>query len=166
MNPIDELEDVIEAAGYDFNREGNYRIRFLCAGDQDSYDSVIEWNADAGIFKLSAFLTATKKRDDDAVTHAIDFMNETSWTGIFGLDGVGNTIFRMLVSHEQAGDHAPDLEWLEDHINVMIREVDKFLILLSLSSDTVAAADPMMFADEVNSVETLDLLFMQPKGTA
>ena len=162
-NPLDMLEELLEASDYNFHRETKSRLQFLCAGKQGDYEFVMEWNAEFQAIKCTVIVTATKNTERDILDTAVLLANETAWQGFFMIDGVGNSLYKSILKLDSQSD-AQLLLNVEQAIDHAIIECDRFCISLALS-DNDNYQD--LFDEEGDwSVENLSLMFSDTKGNA
>lgn len=161
-NPLDDLEELLEASLYEYHRETKTRLQFVCGGKQGDYDFILEWNSNYNAIKCSVIIKATKKTPRDMLEKAINLANDVAWKGFFVMDGVGNSVFRSLVKLD---DKTPSkiLILVEDAIDNAISEADRFCISLALSNDNEYQE---LFPDEDWSLDNLTLMFSDVKGNA
>lgn len=162
QNPLNVLEDILEAAGYEFDRVSISRLQFTCSGKQGDYQMVLEWNDDMQVIKSSMIINSTQNIDRDQLMRSIEALNETSWHGFFIVDGVGNSIFKSLVNVEGKADDMSVFS-IEDMIDKAVIEADRLCITLALS-DSETHFD--LFGQDEPNVENLELLFSDTKGNA
>lgn len=162
-NPLDILDDLLEASDYSFTRETKTRLHFTCGGKQGEYDFVLEWNADHNALKSTVIIKATQNSERDILETAIALANETAWRGFFMTDGVGNSLFKSILQLEGSGD-GKILMMVEDSIDHAIAEVDRFCISLAITD--MEDSDQDLFDNEDWSLENLTLMFSETKGSA
>jgi len=162
QNPLDNLEDILEASGYVYERIGMNRLHFSCSGKQSGYDIMLERNNDANIIKLTLVMASTKSIDRNHLDNAVFHANESAWHGFFMVDGVGNSIFKTFIQCDELSPEVT-LFLIEDMIDKATGEADRFYISLSLSSNDQS---DNLFPVDSDEIENLNLMFSDIKGNA
>jgi hypothetical protein len=163
-NPLDVIEDMLEASDYAHNRESKTRLHFSCEGKQGGYDIALDWNVEFKAVKLSGIIKATQNIHRDVLDTAVELANETAWNGFFMVDGAGNSLFKTII---EIGDKTPaqTLMSIEDVIDKAISEMDRFCVSLALSDSDLSYQD--LFSDDEDwSIDNLNLMFSDIKGNA
>ena len=162
-NPLNEFEDLLESSGYDYQRVTKTRLHFTCDGKQGCYDIALEWNEEAKVVKISLIITATRSIPRECMERCIAQTNESAWHGFFLLDGVGNTVFKVLVQYADLQQNEI-IEAMETGIDSAIREADRFSVSLALTDKKDV---PSLFQnDDEWTLENLTLMFSETKGNA
>jgi len=159
FNPLDDFENLIEASTYDYDRINKFRLHFECSGKQGTYLVILEWNDDVNIMKCSLVIDTRMILDSDIIEKSLLNANESAWHGFFILDGVGNTIYKMLIDLSN-DTHEKSMFMIEDSIDKAVLEADRFSISCALTHNK------NLFPDEVDELETLNLMFSDVKGSA
>lgn len=162
-NPLDTLEELLEASSYEFTRETKSRLHFNCGGKQGDYDFVLEWNDDHHALKSTVIIKATQNSDREILEAAVALANETAWHGFFIVDGVGNSLFKSILQLKGLGE-GKVLMMVEDAIDRSIAEADR--LCLSLAISDMDDAHQGLFENEDMSLDNLTLMFSETKGSA
>jgi hypothetical protein len=162
-NPLDSLEDVLEASGYSYDRIGADRLHFGCNGKQANYTVMLERHPDNDIIKLTLIMVDTKNIDRDKLDRIVLQVNESAWNGFFMIDGVGNSIFKSFIQCDELSSDV-SLFLIEEAIDKSMKEADRFYIMLAINH-TKDKSDTL-FPVSDNDVDNLDLLFSDIKGNA
>lgn len=160
-NPLNDMEDLLEASGYSHNRDTDTRLSFMCQGKQSNYTVVLEWHLEYEAVKLSVLIDDYKSVDDQIVETAINTANKAAWHGFFMRDGAGNIAFKSIIKLVDEGD-LESLSLIEDSIDKGIEEADRLSLVLSLNKEDTHS----LFDDEEWKVENLVLMFSDTKGNA
>ena len=159
FNPLDQFEDLIEASGYDYDRATFTRLHFQCSGKHGDYAVMLEWNDDVEVVKCSLIINATQKTPSDKLESAVVTINESAWHGFFMIDGVGNSVFKTLISMSDIS-HERSMFAIEESIDRAVADADRLCISLALSNDE---SHHDLFDHDADE---LDLLFSDIKGNA
>lgn len=159
FNPLDQFEDLIEASGYDYDRATLTRLHFNCSGKHGDYSVMLEWNEDVDVVKCSLIVNATQKTPSDKLESAVMTINESAWHGFFMIDGVGNSVFKILIPMIGIA-HERSMFAIEESIDNAVHDADRLCIALALSNDE---SHLDLFNHDENE---LDLLFSDIKGNA
>lgn len=162
-NPLDDMEDLLESSAYDFTRNTQNRLSFLCESKQSRYTIMLEWHEEFSAVRCSVVMEDAQDVCAQTVELAMEKANETAWHGFYIRDGVGNVAFKSLV---KLPDDCPitSITAIEDSIDRGIEEMDRLYVSLSLGRDSVDG--DTMFPDDEWKVENLALMFSDPKGNA
>lgn len=164
FNPLDEMEDLLDASDYVFDRETHNRLSFTCDTKLSSYMMVLEWHAEFEAIRFSIVMREGKDLNRDHVNLALEKANAVAWHGFFVVDGVGHIIFKSLVSMKDHDDSIEFIEALENKIDHGIEEVERLSISLGLHE--INHSDDLFDLSNEDSVENLLLMFSDPKGNA
>lgn len=162
-NPLNDMEDLLESAGYEHTRESDNRLRFLCESKYSCYAIILEWHVEYDAVRCSVVMHDCTKIDDSVAETAIDSANAGAWHGFFMRDGVGHIAFKTIVKLSEDCPIAC-MGMIEDAIDRAIEEADRLYMALSL--DTMRDTHETMFPDDDWRVENLTLMFSDPKGNA
>ena len=86
-------------------------------------------------------------------------INESAWHGFFMIDGVGNSVFKTLISMSGVA-HERSMFAIEESIDHAVADADRLCIALALSNDE---SHHDLFDHDADE---LDLLFSDIKGNA
>jgi len=164
FNPLDDFEELIEASGYDYERATLSRLHFNCSGKHGDYNIMLEWNGDVDVIKCSLIIIATQNTDTVKLNEAIMKANESAWHGFFLIDGVGNSVFKNLVSIEVDNQNR-SIFIIEESIDNAISEADRLCLSLALSGDKDNNDDLFSNHSETD-LDKIELLFSDIKGNA
>ena len=163
-NPLDDMEDLLESSAYDYKRETESRLQFLCESKQSRYTIILEWHFEFNAVRCSVVMEDARTLSDVFIETMLEKANESAWHGFYIRDGVGNISFKSLV---KMIDDCPvkSITAMEDCIDRGIEEVDRLYLSLALDKHK-QDQDASMFPEEEWKVENLALIFSDPKGNA
>lgn len=164
FNPLDEMEGLLEASGYSFNRDTPNRLSFLCDTKISCYSMVLEWHGEHEAMRISIIIQDTKKIDREKLDISIEKANTLAWHGFFVCDGVGNTIFKSLVPLKDQDDSLAFMTSLEDKIDRGLDEADR--LYMSLNLDQSHKLSSLFDAQEEWHDENMILFYSDIKGNA
>jgi len=162
-NPLDEMEDLLDGSDYSYNRDTENRLSFECESKQSRYAVVLEWHPEFTAIRCSIIMSETQKMERAIVDIAVENANQAAWHGFFIVDGVGNIIFKTLISVKDE-DLLSAIKMLEDKIDNGIEDMDRIYISLGIGKASVE--DGNLFADDEWNIENLALMFSDVKGNA
>jgi hypothetical protein len=163
-NPLDDMEDLLEASGYSHNRETDSRLSFMCESKEGCYTIVLEWHIEFEAVKVSIISENCKEIDETLIDAAIEAANKTAWHGFFVRDGVLNIAFKSIVKFSEDCPMAR-LSAIEDMVDRGLDESDRLSAALP-HTQTNKDFGQSLFEDEGWKVENLALMFSETKGNA
>jgi hypothetical protein len=164
FNPLDDMEDLLGASNYKFDRETYNRLSFTCDTNLSSYLMVLEWHADHESIRFSIVMRDARHIDREQMDLALEKANAVAWHGFFVMDGVGHVIFKSLVPMKDHDDNLAFIEALENKIDHGIEEVERLGISLNLHESE--SSEDLFGVDNDEKVENLILMFSDTKGNA
>ena len=162
-NPLNDMEDLLEASGYSHNRESETRLSFMCESRQTCYTIILEWHTEFDAVKCTVILQDCKDMNREIIEVALEKSNQAAWHGFFMIDGVGNISFKTIVKKTEECPIAT-MATIEDTIDKAIEEVDRIYITLCVDHNDDNSDG--MFPDDEWKIENLTLMFSEPKGNA
>ena len=161
-NPLDEIEDMLEASDYSYVRLTPRRLSFQCEGGEGAYDCFLEWHGDYNAFRISLILKDIRNIEDTILEAAVEAANESAWHGFFMRDGAGHIVFKSLqaVNDDQIQNRFAIIEGM---IDKAIEEGDRLYKSLPVRSLTVQSD---MLSDDNWDIENMMLAFTDVEGNA
>jgi hypothetical protein len=125
-NPIDLIEEIVNAHEWPFQRAGEDELTVEFAGHWCSYHLHFVWSSDLSAVNLSAFLDMkVPKPRLTAVAELLSHINTRLWLGAFVLSvEEGTPAFRHTVLLR--GSKGASVEQLEDLVDIAVTECERF----------------------------------------
>jgi hypothetical protein len=162
-NPLDEMEDLLDASEYTYARDTENRLSFECESKHSKYSVILEWHTEFTAIRCSIIMCDTQKTDRVILDMAVENANQAAWHGFFIIDGVGNTVFKTLISVKDE-DPVSAISMIEDKIDNGIEDMDRIFISMGISKSQNDSDG--LFADDDWNIENLALMFSDVKGNA
>lgn len=126
INPIDNIEDIINAYEIDSLRKSNNELTIVCNGLWNLYDLSFKWVQFESIIKVNSNLNIkVSKKTIKVLNNLICLINENLSLGYFGFSSNEQCIyFRHNISLRGANNLSA--EQIEDFIDILIYECDKY----------------------------------------
>ena len=125
-NPLDILEDIVNANEWLFDRSNDDELIVELAGRWCHYRMFFVWQREIGALQFSCqfdMRVPDSKRGE--VNDLLSMLNNRMWLGHFDLDAQQNTpLFRYTVLTR--GDRMPVMEALEDLVEIALTECERF----------------------------------------
>ena len=125
-NPLDILEDIVNANEWLSDRSNDDELVVELAGRWCHYRLFFVWQREIGALQFSCqfdMRVPEPKRGD--VNDLLSMLNNRMWLGHFDLDAQQNTpLFRYTVLAR--GERMPGMEMLEDLVEIALTECERF----------------------------------------
>jgi hypothetical protein len=125
-NPLDIVEQIISANGWDFDRRNDSEMAAEAPGKWCDYGLFFSWSHEISAmhFTCAIDLKVPEKRRN-ALYELLSLANERLWIGHFGMDSDdGMPVFRHAVLLR--GAPGASLESIEDLVDIAITECERF----------------------------------------
>jgi hypothetical protein len=126
VNPLDTVEQIVSANGWDFDRRNDSEMAAEAPGKWCDYGLFFNWSNEIAAmhFTCAIDLKVPEKRRS-ALYELLTLANERLWIGHFGLDSDdGMPVFRHAVLLR--GAPGASSESLEDLVDIAIAECERF----------------------------------------
>ena len=155
-NPLDNIEDILHANDWEFNRMGDNELLVSLAGKFCDYQLIFLWQADMSALQLSIRYNLTISPHNVLnAANALMTINEQAWMGHFEIPSDTNMpAFRYTTLLNANNKHA--YEQLENVIDIALAQCETNYAAFSLLSADASIAND----------ETLPLALMQTQGAS
>ena len=154
-NPLDNIEDILHANDWDFNRMGDNELLVILTGKYCIYQLIFLWQADMSALQLSIqYDLPIKPSNLSRAANILMTINERTWLGHFEI--AGDTFlpsYRYTTLLKPDDKHA--YEQLENVVDIALAQCE-----------TNYAAFSLLTGDNVANDETLPLALMQTQGAS
>lgn len=145
INPIDEIEEIVHAYEFKFSRNNNFELIVNYGGLWTNYEVSFSWLQPKDLIRINTYLyLKIPIKIVNKLQVMISLINENTTFGYFGYSLKKNCLyFRYNIS--MRGVNNLTTEQIEDFIDVMIHECDKyypaFQVFIHKKSDPQFALD-------------------------
>jgi len=154
-NPLDNIEDILHANDWAFNRMGDNELTVNLSGKYCTYQLIFLWQADMTALQLSIqYDLAISAHNIMNAANVLMTINERSWMGHFEIAADTNApSFRYTTLLNP--DNKQAYEQLESIVDIALAQCE-----------TNYAAFSLLTADSAANDETLPLALMQTQGAS
>jgi len=154
-NPLDNIEDILRAIDWDFNRMGDNELLVTLAGKYGDYQLIFLWQADMTALQISVqYNLIISAHNIMNAANILMTINERSWMGHFEIAADTNTPsfrYTTLLNPENKQSY----EQLESILDIALAQCE-----------TNYAAFSLLSADTAANNDTLPLALMQTQGAS
>ncbi|NCT41141.1 MAG: YbjN domain-containing protein [Alphaproteobacteria bacterium] len=154
-NPLDNIEDILHANDWDFNRMGDNELLVTLAGKYGDYQLIFLWQADMTALQISVqYNLIISAHNIMNAANILMTINERSWMGHFEIAADTNTPsfrYTTLLNPENKQSY----EQLESILDIALAQCE-----------TNYAAFSLLSADTAANNDTLPLALMQTQGAS